>query len=194
MDDHQKSLQLLQDVESGTREAFDRFYEEHIEFVFNIALHIVKDRAEAEDVCHDVFLEVYQKTSQYESARGSVKAWLAVKTKSRSLDRLRKKKPILSGNQVDLEFGSEELGADHLAYKKMEGKAVRDALKHIPTDQREAIYRSYFQEESHKEIAKTMQKPLGSVKSLIRYGINNLRKQKSLLSWTKYSGGGNHNE
>jgi len=194
MDDNQRQVQLLNEIRNGRRESFDSFYEEHIRFVLNIALAMVKDQAEAEDVCHEVFLEVFQKSAQYTPERGSVKAWLAVKTRSRALDRLRKKKPIPADIKGEFEIGREEVGADVQVFQNLEKNAVRDALSHIPTDQREAIYRSYFQDESHKEIAAKMHKPLGSVKSLIRYGLNNLRKQKSILQWSKLSGGGNHHE
>lgn len=192
MDQYQESVQLLQEIKDGSRQAFDHFYELHIQFVFQIAFQLMRDQAEAEDVCHDVFLEVLQKTTQYQPAKGSVKAWLAVKTRSRALDRLRKKKPLLT-DEWD-QMGKEESGADLKVLKEIEKDVLFDALKQIPTEQREAIYRSYYQEETHKEIAMTMQKPLGSVKSLIRYGLINLRKQKSIFHWAKSSGGGNHHE
>ena len=193
MDQNQESVQLLQDIRAGSRQAFDHFYELHIQFVFQIAFQLVREQAEAEDVCHDVFLEVLQKTTQYQPAKGSVKAWLAVKTRSRALDRLRKKKPLLT-DEWEQKMGKEESGADLKVLKQIEKDVLFDALKQIPSEQREAIYRSYYQEETHKEIAMTMQKPLGSVKSLIRYGLNNLRKQKSIFHWAKSSGGGNHHE
>lgn len=193
MDQTQENVQLLQEIAGGSREAFDHFYELHIQFVFKIAFQLVRDQAEAEDVCHDVFLEVLQKTSQYQPARGSVKAWLAVKTKSRALDRLRKKKPFLL-DKWEKGMGKDEDGADLKVLKELEKDVLLNALNNIPTQQREAIYRSYFQEETHQEIAMTMQKPLGSVKSLIRYGLQNLRKQKSIINWAKSSGGGNHHE
>lgn len=89
---------LLQQIKRGSKEAFAQFYDEYVEFVFRIALNTIDDRQEAEDVCHDVFLEVYQKPESYDPARGSVAAWLAVKTRSRCLDRLRKKKPVFIDN------------------------------------------------------------------------------------------------
>ena len=193
MDENQESLLLLQEIAGGSLQSFDRFYEKHIGFVFNIAYQIVKNQAEAEDICHDVFIEVYQKISQYHAERGSVKAWLAVKTRSRALDRLRKKKPYLV-HKMEKPIENEDIATDILFIKRLEHDLVLDALDQIPSEQREAIYRAYFQEETHKEIAETMKKPLGSVKSLIRYGLNNLRKQKSIWNWAKYSGGGNHND
>src|SRR5690625_6175539 len=82
-------------MEQGSREAFDRFYQLHIDYVLNIAFQILKEQLTAEDVCHDVFLEIFKNPKKYNPKRGSVKAWLAVKTKSRSIDFLRKKKPLL---------------------------------------------------------------------------------------------------
>jgi len=183
-----ESVQLLKNISMGSRHSFDLLYEKHISFVFRIALHVTGNKQEAEDVCHDVFLEVYQKADQYQVSKGSVEAWLAIRTKSRALDLVRKKKPLLQNTLEELLSG-EEAGADKQFLSEFEKDTVLKALEHLPTEQREAIYRSYFQEKTHKEIASTMNRPLGSVKSLIRYGLNNLRKQKSLFSKIDTGGG-----
>ncbi|MEH7379562.1 RNA polymerase sigma factor [Bacillus sp. JJ1533] len=192
MDQNQESIELLQKILNGSREAFDLFYEKHYSFVYNIALHIIGDHREAEDVSHDVFLEVFQKIRQYNSSKGSVRAWLAIKTKSRSLDRLRKNKPILINRLEDI-LTKKEKGADLQFLSELQKSIIIEALNHLPDEQREALIRSYFQGETHKEIADSMEKPLGSIKSLIRYGINNLRKQKPLIRWMESSGGDNNN-
>ncbi|MEN0660613.1 sigma-70 family RNA polymerase sigma factor [Caldifermentibacillus hisashii] len=184
MSNDQENIQLLKDIAAGSRQAFDIFYEKYISFVYQIAFSIVHNHAEAEDICHDVFLEVYQKARQYSEEKGSIKAWLAVKTKSRSLDRLRKNKPLLIHRLENLS-GSKKMepGADLQFFHSLEKHLIVEALKAIPIEQREAIIRSYYNGETHNEIAMTMKKPLGSVKSLIRYGLNNLRKQKALMQW-----------
>src|SRR5690606_8292838 len=184
MDGNQEDIRLMEKIKQGSQSSFELFYEKYIRFTFHIALQIVGDRTEAEDICHDVFLEVLQKSSQYKPEKGSVKAWLAVKTKSRSLDRLRKKKPLLIHKLESLDT-EEEHPLDLLFIHEMERHLIIDALNHIPEKQREAIYRSYFQGETHQEIAKEMNKPLGSVKSFIRYGLKNLRKQKPLVKWVE---------
>ncbi|WP_164669285.1 RNA polymerase sigma factor [Virgibacillus doumboii] len=189
MDGIGNSIQLLERIAMGSRHSFDLFYEKHIAFVFKIALHMTGNKTEAEDICHDVFLEVYQKADQYQKSKGSVEAWLAIKTKTRALDRLRKKKPILQNNMGELLLGQEK-GADKQFLYHLERDTVIEALKHIPKEQQEAIYRSYFQEKTHKEISNVMNRPLGSVKSLIKYGLNNLRKQKSILGQIRSSSGG----
>lgn len=189
MDDIQEDIECLKQIKQGSRKAFDSFYEKYNLFIFHIAYQITGNKAEAEDICHDVFLEIFQKAHQYNAERGSIKAWLAVRTKSRSIDRLRKKKPLLIEKLENLPLETVQ-GADVAVLKQIEMNIIHDALIHIPKPQREAIYRSYFNGDTHKEIAKSMDKPLGSVKSLIRYGLNNLRKQKSLLEWNNSSGGG----
>lgn len=184
MSSDQENIQLLKDIAAGSRQAFDIFYEKYISFVYQIAFSIVHNHAEAEDICHDVFLEVYQKARQYSEEKGSIKAWLAVKTKNRSLDRLRKNKDLLIHRLENLS-GSKKMepGADLQFLHSLEKHLIVEALKAIPIEQREAIIRSYYNGETHNEIAITMKKPLGSVKSLIRYGLNNLRKQKALMQW-----------
>lgn len=192
MDDKQEDHRLIQEIAQGSREGFDRFYEMYIGFVYQIAISIVGDQKEAEDVCHDVFLEVFQKAGEYKFSRGSVKAWLAVKTKSRSLDNLRKRKPALM-DKIDSLLQKEGKDAEVFVLSYMEREMLLQALKGIPKDQRFAIYCSYFQGKSHREIAGAMNRPLGSIKSLIRYGLNNLRKQKKLLNWTEAGRGEKNN-
>ena len=70
---------------------FNDLYRQNASFVYKIALHLLNDPVEAEDLCHDVFLEIIQHPEQYDPERGSIKAWLGVKTRSRAIDRLRNK-------------------------------------------------------------------------------------------------------
>ncbi|WAA09920.1 RNA polymerase sigma factor [Fervidibacillus albus] len=183
-----EALQLIKNMTVGSKHSFDQFYETYIPFVFQIAYHMLGDYSEAEDVSQDVFLEVLQKIDQYDPKKGSVKAWLAVKTKSRCLDRLRKKRPVLV-NRLEKMAREKEQGADMAFLEQIEKKIIFDALTHLPEAQREAIVRSYFNGETHREIAGAMEKPLGSIKSLIRYGLNNLRKQKNIVHWVESNGG-----
>lgn len=191
MEQDYESLQLLKNMQHGSRRSFEMFYEKYVSYIYNIAYAITKNREEAEDICHDVFVEVFEKVREYNPERGSIKAWLAVKTKSRSLDRLRKKKPLLI-NRLEAVVKQAERGADAFILSHLEKELIFDALQSIPESQREAIIRAYFNGETQREIAAKMKKPLGTVKSLIRYGLNNLRKQKTLLEWIEPDGGGRH--
>ncbi|MED4270430.1 sigma-70 family RNA polymerase sigma factor [Geobacillus stearothermophilus] len=192
MEDRWEDMELLEKIAEGSRTAFDRFYEKYAPMVYHIALRIVGNEAEAEDVSHDVFLEILQKPHQFDPKRGSVQAFLAVKTKSRSLDRLRKKRDLLVSRLE--EAALKEKGAEFYFLRQLEQQVILDALTHLPEEQRQAIIHFYFRGETQREIAAAMNKPLGSVKSLIRYGLRNLRKQKELFHWMEAGRGEEQHE
>ncbi|MFC4401536.1 RNA polymerase sigma factor [Gracilibacillus xinjiangensis] len=184
MEDHL----LIRQMAENQKHAFDLFYERYYRYIYQIAYKIIKNRVEAEDVCHDVLLEIYQKANQYNPDRGSVKAWIAIRTRSRALDRLRKKTELLANKMEDI-LSKASPAADQYVIENMEKQVLQRALNCLPREQQQAIYHMYFDQFTQKEIAIELDRPLGSVKSSIRYGLQNLRKQKSLLKWIGSSGG-----
>nr|WP_239565515.1 sigma-70 family RNA polymerase sigma factor [Brevibacillus fulvus] len=187
---------MLEEIKRGSITAFEQFYERYVSLVFQIAMRVVEDRMEAEDICHDVFLEVYRKADQFDPARGSVEAWLAVKTRTRSLDRLRKRKNrVLEENAgSEREWQTEPFETEEKAIARLNREALQRAIQNIPSPQREAVYRVYFQSRTHQEVAERMGRPLGTVKSLIRYGLQNVRKQLCQMGWLEQSGGAKKGE
>lgn len=189
---------LINEIKGGSVRAFDELYERLAPFIFQIALKTTHDQKEAEDICHDVFLEVFRKPYGYEPSRGSVKAWLAVKTRSRSLDRLRKKqREILEEpkERPSAVFPGTAATAttEDLVFSKAEREALNVAMARIPAAQRRALQGKFFDARTQREIAEEMKRPVGTVKSLIRYGIRNVRKQLRQIGWTGVSsGGGDH--
>lgn len=193
MENQQTSYYLLLDMAQGSREAFNRFYQLYSDYVFRIAFNVIGEQLTAEDVCHDIFLDVFQNADQYSPKRGSVEAWLAIKTKSRAIDHLRKKKPLLIDRfEAILMSYEKDQPAEVAALSKMEHEIILAALNHIPKAQREVIYGAYFEGKTQKELAEKFKRPLGTIKSLVRYGLNHLRKQKILLQWMDSDRGEGH--
>lgn len=187
-------LQLLMaEIRNGSIEAFDAFYEQLVPFVFRIALKILKDKRDAEDICHDIFLEVYHNPNSYKPSRGSIKAWLAIKTRSRSLDRLRRKQRIVLEEPKERGFALFTEGmntTEELVLSRAERKMLEMAMERIPEAQRRALREKFFALRTQHEIADEMSRPIGTVKSLIRYGIRNVRKQMRQLGWAETPSGG----
>jgi len=156
---------------------FSRFYDRYAETVFRVAMHITGDEMEAEDVCHDVFMEAMRKWDRFDPERGNVEAWLVVMAKSRSLDRLRRLSRLRIGNVAEEELTTmPEWNVEAAVVRRWERERLAEALMLIPEAQRRAIAGAYFAERTHTELAADMGKPLGTVKSLIRGGIRSLRK------------------
>ncbi len=187
--DH-RAAYLLQKIADGDVQCFDELYKQNISYVHQIALHILQDPIEAEDICHDVFLELIQHPEQFDPNRGSIQAWLAVKTRSRAIDRLRKKQ-----RQVAKEARQTEPVLNHdptteSAIRKLERERLYDALKQLPASQREAITATYFHSMTQHEWAQLTGHPLGTVKSWVRYGMKNIKKQLIQMGWLEPSEGG----
>ncbi|REE89099.1 RNA polymerase sigma-70 factor (ECF subfamily) [Paenibacillus taihuensis] len=172
----------LRSMCEGSVEAFELFYERYAPLVMKVALRVLHDRMEAEDVCHDVFLEVLRRGSSYDPRRGSITSWLAIMTRSRCLDRLRKTRRLVQTEQVEL--GAEtEAPTEELVFSRLRKDALVDALQALPANQRTAVIGSYYGSQTHRELSEEWNMPLGTVKSLIRYGLNHLRKQMEKRGW-----------
>ena len=162
---------------------FNDLYRQNASFVYKIALHLLRDPVEAEDLCHDVFLEIIQHPEQYDPERGSIKAWLGVKTRSRAIDRLRKqKRQELNNNLEPAGISSTDPTADSVLMK-LDMESLHESLQHLPEPQREALTATYFRSLRQHEWAKLTGRPLGTVKSWIRYGLKNIRKQFIHMGW-----------
>ncbi|MFS0671887.1 RNA polymerase sigma factor [Ornithinibacillus sp. 179-J 7C1 HS] len=182
--DTKQDEKLLKLIAKGSQAAFNQFYETYVSFVLQIAIKLLEDQKEAEDICHDVFIEVFQKPLQYRPDRGSVKAWLAVKTRSRCIDRLRKHQPVLL-NKLEKLDTEQSIKLEMYVLMEIEREILESALNQLPQKQRDLIYGAYFEGKSQRELANMYDKPLGTIKSSIRYGLQNLRKQKTLLHWAR---------
>ncbi|AZK46617.1 RNA polymerase sigma factor [Paenibacillus lentus] len=185
----------LAEIAEGSVSAFGRFYDAYAPMVYRLAEQCMKDAAEAEDVCQDVFMEVMDKAGSYNPARGSVEAWLAVRTRSRVIDRLRKQQrwtiaeEWVIDREADILWSSGMESAEYEALRKWEKEQLKQAMLAIPPLQRMALHGSYIEQLSHREIAEYMKKPVGTVKSLIRYGIRNLRRHLDEMHLSKLEGG-----
>ncbi|MFC5531664.1 RNA polymerase sigma factor [Cohnella yongneupensis] len=183
---------LLGRIRDGSVQAFDGFYEHAAPFIFGLSRKMLGDRMEAEDVCHDVLLAVITDLDRYDPARGSVEAWLAVLTKSKCIDRLRKRnKLVLEDQELDgFHRPAAAIGQpEQRVLRQMEREALRQALVELPGLQRQTISAAFYGQRSQRDLAETWHVPIGTIKSRVRYGLNHLRKAMERLGWTDEEGG-----
>jgi len=186
--------QLLREISMGSLEAFDRFYERYVPMMYRVAIRLTGDRMDAEDVCHDVLTEMIRRPEQFDPARGSLEAWLVVKTKSRSMDALRRRSRSVQTDMAGMPLVDHGPLPDEAALARADAEAVRAALRDIPALQRDAVYGAFYESMTHRELAERMNRPLGTVKSLVRYGLNNVRKKLGSKGWIEPAKGGQRHE
>jgi RNA polymerase sigma-70 factor (ECF subfamily) len=165
---------LVARMARGDRSALSVLYARHAPRLLALTAVILRDRGEAEDVLHDVFLEAWRSAATYAEERGTVAAWLSLRARSRSIDRRRSPARARS---VSLEASGQSLGVDPgLEPGRMgDHERLARALSALAVEEQEVILLGYFEGLSSSEIAERIQKPIGTVKSRTRSALHKLR-------------------
>jgi RNA polymerase sigma-70 factor, ECF subfamily len=160
-------------VEGGDQQAMTELFDQYSRMVYSVALRVLKDPGQAEDVMQEIFFQVWRNPEAFVSGRGSLGAWLAVMARNRAIDSLRKRRPTDSVDDVVLASNS-DLGSEVERNRMME--KVRGVLKDLPMEQQNSVELAFFEGLTHSEIAARTGDPLGTVKTRIRSALITLRK------------------
>jgi len=170
--------ELIQRMASKDANALDAFYSRYNRLAFSLIFKILGNRADAEDVLSDVFWQVWQQSSRYDSSRGKPVAWLLTISRTRAIDRLRltsrQQMETVEEAQLDPPSGAAE--PDPFVRADVRG-AVQEALQSLPEQQKIPLEMAYFQGMTHTEIAAALGQPLGTIKDRIRTGMLHLKKR-----------------
>jgi RNA polymerase sigma-70 factor, ECF subfamily len=164
---------LVAAIRHGDQEAMAELYDRYSSVVYAVALRVLGEAGAAEDVLQEVFMQLWRNPGAFDAGRGNLAPWLAVITRNRAVDVLRKRRP-----QSELEETSLSVYPD-LAAEADRGRVsqkIRAALSQMPSQQRTALEMAYFEGYSHSEISGKTGEPLGTVKTRIRNGLLTLRK------------------
>jgi len=164
---------LLALVQSGDEHAMASLFDRYSKVVYSVAVRVLRDPAAAEDVLQEVFMQIWRNPDSFSAARGSLGGWLAVVSRNRSIDALRRKRPTDSVDDVVL-ASSYNLAEEAERNSLME--LARGAIVKLPTAQRKTLEMAFFDGLTHSEIAEITGDPLGTVKTRIRSALLTLRK------------------
>jgi RNA polymerase sigma-70 factor, ECF subfamily len=161
-------------------DALAEIYDRHSRAVYSLALRIVGEQAEAEDVVQEVFSQAWGQASKYTPDRGPVVAWLLTMTRSRAIDRVRARRARPDGETADalqLSGLTDPAQLQDLTLLTREQVGfLRGALERLPALQRIAIEMAYFEGLTQSEIAARLDEPLGTVKTRVRLALLKLRE------------------
>ncbi|HRI11154.1 MAG TPA: sigma-70 family RNA polymerase sigma factor [Nannocystaceae bacterium] len=165
--------ELVAAIARGDSAALAALYDRHAALLLAVAARILGPHA-AEDLVHDVLVEAWQRAATYDPARGSVRAWLLLRLRSRALDRCRRNQRRPS-EPIDraAELGDPDV-PDPL--NRLEQARARDALGALTPNQREILELAYFTGMTMAEIAEHLGIPIGTVKSRTSAALGRLRE------------------
>jgi RNA polymerase sigma-70 factor (ECF subfamily) len=166
---HPSAEMLLREIAQGDRQALGDFYDLFAGLVNGLALRILRDVSDAEDVVQEVFVQVWRQAERFDPSRGAPEAWLCTMARTRALDRLRRR----TSRREDR--GDPPVVAV-AAPKTEESISVRRALDDLSPDQRRALELAYYEGLTQSEIAKQLGEPLGTIKTRIRTAMIRLRE------------------
>ncbi len=179
--DIEAEIGLLREVGQGNRESFEALYERFSGVLFSTAYRVLNNQEAAEDVLQDVFVQIWEKAALYDPTRGKPMTWAITLTRNKAIDRLRSTQRR-SRLQDELQHESEtvEQFDDKSSFDAVSSvetaEMVREAIKKLSKDQREAIELAFFSSLTQTEISERLNQPLGTIKARIRRGMMRLKE------------------
>ncbi|MCB9732720.1 MAG: sigma-70 family RNA polymerase sigma factor [Deltaproteobacteria bacterium] len=164
----------------GERGGLAALYDRHAGVMLAIGLRILRSQREAEDLLHDVFVEVWHHVGDYDPRRGTVRTWLLLRMRSRCLDRVRSA-GFSRGESLDAREERGLPGRDGVSEQETDVEGAPDrarvkaALAELPDTLREVLELGYFRGFSSSEIGEALGIPTGTVKSRVRVALERLR-------------------
>jgi RNA polymerase sigma-70 factor (ECF subfamily) len=174
---------LMDRVAGADQEALSELYDRYQAVMYGLATRITTDVALAQDAVQEAFLGAWRNAGAYAAGRASVRTWLLSITHHRAIDLLRRRRATTTLPDAEQAAGERFSVPDVWpeVARALDAEAVRGAIARLSREQREAIEMAYFGGLTQAEIADRTGAPLGTVKSRVRLGLLQLRRQLTEL-------------
>ena len=177
-DPHHATLgHLLGKCAAGDRDAFRRVFDLTSGRVFGIVMSVVRDRSVAEEVAQEVYVHLWRQLARTGPPHSNPSAWIATMARNRAIDRLRSDRVRGFVSYTD---DVPDIAADTgCGIEQIEAIAVRRALAALRPEYRKVLLLSYFRGYTQSELADVLNMPIGTVKSWMVRGVEELREALS---------------
>ena len=186
-DRSQRLAAVLARVALGDRAAFATLYRDTRSHLFGVILRINPDRAQAEDVLQEVFVNVWRAAQSFDTDRSQPLTWLTSVARHRAIDSLRRRKTEVATVSTHIEnddgddddrlasLASGDAGPMELLEQAGAARAVSHCLGELSAEQQQCLALTYYQGLSHAEAAAQLVQPLGTVKSWVRRALMSMK-------------------
>jgi RNA polymerase sigma-70 factor (ECF subfamily) len=174
---------LLGQICTGDREALAALFERYARLTRGVAVRILRDAAEAEDLVQDLFLFIQRKCAIFDSSKSTARSWIVQMTYHRALDRRRYLKARRFYAETSFEEDDKHVVGMPTAASEYSAEAVfgRNGLENIlnslSVDQRETLRLHFFEGYTLAEVSEKLGQSLGNVRHHYYRGLNKLRTE-----------------
>jgi RNA polymerase sigma factor (sigma-70 family) len=172
---HLSDEALVSLVARSDDDAFAELYDRYGSLAYGLARRVVRDASLAEDAVQDAFLTIWRTAARFSSERAPARVWILTLVHRRAVDLVRhherrRTDPLPQHEETG------DAGADETVWLGLQRDRVRDALRQLPDQQREAIELAYYGGFTQSELAERLGQPLGTIKSRMFSGLARLRE------------------
>ncbi|KQU78160.1 MULTISPECIES: sigma-70 family RNA polymerase sigma factor [unclassified Rhizobacter] len=177
--------QLLARSGLGDRQAFAVLYERTSAHLFAVVLRINRDRAQAEDVLQEVYVNVWRAAQSFDAAQSQPLTWLTSVARNRAIDSLRRKQtepqtqpaPFNDDEDKDVydDVADDAPTPLEMLSRASDARALAQCMEGLSAPQRQSVALAFYDGLSHAEVADRMREPLGTVKSWVRRALLSLK-------------------
>jgi RNA polymerase sigma-70 factor (ECF subfamily) len=151
-------------------DALGAFYDRYAGYALAVALRVLRDRQEAEEAVQDAFWQIWNGRVRYDAQRGKFRTWVFMVTRSRALDRARRRRPARDA-LPERDLASADASPEDAELQR----GLLRLVGGLTRAQRDAVVLAFYEGLTHQEIAERLGEPVGTVKSRIRRGLLELR-------------------
>jgi RNA polymerase sigma-70 factor (ECF subfamily) len=166
----------VQLLKQKNRSAFNQLYTQYAAVLYGVVCKVVNDEQTGQDVLQEAFIKIWNNIEQYDAAKGRLYTWMINIARNTAIDKLRSKGEIMKGKirtGEDVVNSNEEWGMR--TEQSTDTIGLRKMVSELKPEHEAIVRLAYFGGYSMEEISKTLEIPVGTVKTRMRYAIKQLR-------------------
>jgi RNA polymerase sigma-70 factor (ECF subfamily) len=168
--------ELVQLLKNKSRTAFSYLYDNYAPVLNGIILKVIYDENTAKDVLQDVFVKIWNGIDQYDALKGRIYTWMINIARNAAIDKLRSKGEIMKAKVQTSENAIEKAGENLKTEQFTDAIGLRKLVSELKPDYRTLIDLAYFSGYTMDEISKTLEVPIGTVKTRMRSALKQLKE------------------
>lgn len=134
----------------------------------------------ADELAQDTMVTIWQRAESFDPTKANASTWIFTIARNKRIDSLRRARPEFDPTDEDFEIEDDAPNANDMIAQQEEEDTMANAIRNLPEEQADLLYRSFFENKTHADIAKETSLPLGTVKSRIRIALDKLRGDKKV--------------